>query len=323
MSTTAAGLELHFNDTQTDLNALKEADQMGQATESDAEILARFVRGFSIEVMPRTAEKIADFREILPQGTRVYIAHIEGTPVDQMIGAAKRIAGEGFPVMPHFTARAIRNQQELSQLIDGYQSEAGVRQALVLAGGITKPVGKFHSSLQLLRTELFDMAGFTDLHVAGHPEGNKDIDPDGGFTVTDASLREKQAFARNTDARMTLATQFVFDAAPVISWSERIAADGITLPIHVGVSGPAKIQTLIKFALACGVGPSLRVLQRRAADVSKMLKPIEPTGIARELALYKLRQTDSKISNIHVFPLGGIRIGAEWARRHAAVLPAR
>ena len=296
---------------------------MGQALIFDASLTAAFVRGFSIEVMPRTAEKIKDFRDILPQGTRVYIAHIEGTPVAQMIRAAKRITDEGFPVMPHFTARSIRNRDELVRLIDGYQSEAGVRQALVLAGGSTRPVGDFHSSVQLLRTGLFDQAGFTDLHVAGHPEGNRDIDPDGGFAGTDAALREKQSFSQNTDARMALATQFVFDAAPVIAWSERIAAAGITMPVHVGIAGPAKLQTLIKFALACGVGPSLRVLQRRAADISKLLKPIEPTAIVRELAQHKSRQIKSKIAKVHVFPLGGISAGAEWGRNHAASQPAR
>ena len=41
-----------------------------------------FLNGFSIEVMPRTAEKVENFRDILPAGTRVYIAHIEGTPIE-------------------------------------------------------------------------------------------------------------------------------------------------------------------------------------------------------------------------------------------------
>ena len=72
--------------------------------QSSAADLAHFIEGFSIEVMPRTAEKIEDFREILPSGTRVYIAHIEGTPIAEMVATAKRIAGEGFPVMPHFPA---------------------------------------------------------------------------------------------------------------------------------------------------------------------------------------------------------------------------
>ena len=61
-----------------------------------------------------------------------------------------------------------------------YQVEAGVKQGLILAGGIGMPRGEYHSSMQLLETGFFDDAGFTHLHVAGHPEGNKDIDPDGG-----------------------------------------------------------------------------------------------------------------------------------------------
>jgi methylenetetrahydrofolate reductase (NADPH) len=32
----------------------------------------------------------------------------------------------------------------------------------------------------LIESGLFDKAGFKRLHVAGHPEGSKDIDPSGG-----------------------------------------------------------------------------------------------------------------------------------------------
>ena len=76
---------------------------------------------------------------------------------------------------------------------------------------------------------------------------------------------------------MAIATQFCFEAGPVIAWADRLAAEGITLPIHIGVAGPAKLQTLIKFAVSCGVGASLRVLQKRAMDVTKLLLPYEPT----------------------------------------------
>ena len=60
------------------------------------------VAGYSIEVMPRTAAKIESFAELLPPGTRVYIANIEGTPFDDMVATARRIRSEGFAVMPHF-----------------------------------------------------------------------------------------------------------------------------------------------------------------------------------------------------------------------------
>ena len=51
-------------------------------------VIEAFLDGYSIEVMPRTAEKIEDFRALLPAGTRVYIAHIEGTAIEDMVATA-------------------------------------------------------------------------------------------------------------------------------------------------------------------------------------------------------------------------------------------
>ncbi|MEM1373091.1 MAG: methylenetetrahydrofolate reductase [Pseudomonadota bacterium] len=273
-----------------------------------------FLKGFSIEVMPRTAEKVDSFREILPEGTRVYIAHIEGTPIEDMVATARRLSDEGFPVMPHFPARIIKDQATLTDWIARYQGEAGVDQALLLAGGVTAPHGDFDSSMQLLESGAF--ADFKRLHVAGHPEGNKDIDPTGGTANVDAALRWKQAFSETTDAQMALATQFCFEAAPVIAWADSLRAAGITIPIHIGVAGPAKLQTLIKFSIACGVGASLRVLQRRAKDVTKLLLPFEPTEFLADLAAHKSAHPDFNIERVHFFPLGGIKTNATWTKEN-------
>ena len=104
---------------------------------------------------------------------------------------------------------------------------------------------------------------------------------------------------------MALATQFAFEAKPIIEWANGLKAAGVDLPIHIGIAGPAKLQTLIKFAIACGVGPSLKVLQKRAMDVSKLLLPYEPTDVVAELAaLQGCENPDFNITNVHFFPLG-------------------
>ena len=280
-----------------------------------------FLKGYSIEVMPRTAEKVADFRALLPRGTRVYIAHIEGTPIDEMVATARRIAGEGFDVMPHFPARIIHDKATLADWIARYR-HVGVKQALLLGGGVNTPAGDFDNSMQLIETGLFD--GFERLHVAGHPEGNKDIDKDGGDRIVLQALKWKTDFANRSDAKMAIATQFCFEAAPVIAWANRLAAEGITLPIHIGVAGPAKLQTLIKFAVSCGVGASLRVLQKRAMDVTKLLLPYEPTGFVSELAAHKAANPAFGIEQVHFFPLGGIKTNATWVTENggAAGVPA-
>lgn len=269
-----------------------------------------FLKGFSIEVMPRTAEKVESFRDILPAGTRVYIAHIDGTPIEDMVATAKRLNAEGFPVMPHFPARIIKDRATLLDWVARYKGEADVKQGLILAGGVAQPVGDFHTSMQLLESGAFD--GFDRLHVAGHPEGNKDIDPDGSDKMVMEAARWKSAFAERTDAKMAMATQFCFEAEPVIAWVDRLKAEGIALPVHIGVAGPAKLQTLIKFAIACGVGPSLRVLQKRAMDVTKLLLPYEPTEFVAALAAHKAKNPDFGIESVHFFPLGGIKTNATW-----------
>ncbi|MEH7826896.1 methylenetetrahydrofolate reductase [Gemmobacter denitrificans] len=273
-----------------------------------------FLQGFSMEVMPRTAEKVEDFRAILPKGTRVYIAHIEGTPIADMVATAKRIAGEGFDVMPHFPARIIPDRATLTDWIARYKGEAGVKQALLLGGGVNTPAGDYDSSMQLIETGLFD--GFERLHVAGHPEGNKDIDKDGGDAIVMQALKWKQDFANRTDAKMAIATQFCFEAGPVIDWVNKINAAGVSIPVHIGVAGPAKLQTMIKFAIACGVGPSLRVLQKRAMDVTKLLLPYEPTEFLADLAAHKAKTPSFGIESVHFFPLGGIKTNAQWATDH-------
>ena len=272
-----------------------------------------FLKDYSIEVMPRTAEKVESFRDLLPKGTRVYIAHIDGTPIDEMVATARRLTDEGYPVMPHFPARLIKDVTTLSEWISRYKNEAGVEQALVLAGGVAQPHGDFHSSMQLLETGEFGKAGFKHLHVAGHPEGSKDIDPDGTRSNVNDALRWKQAFSETSDAEMALATQFAFDADGIIKWVDDLAAMGITLPVHIGIAGPAKLQTLIKFAITCGVGPSIKVLQRRAMDVTKLLLPYEPTDVLTKLSAHKAANPDFNIASVHFFPLGGIKTNANWA----------
>jgi methylenetetrahydrofolate reductase (NADPH) len=289
----------------------------GGAQRVDLQV-ADFVAGYSIEVMPRTAARIESFAEILPHGTRVYVAHIEGTTIDEMVATAARIRAEGFDVMPHVPARHVPDVATLDVWLGRYAAEAGVDQALVLAGGRDTAVGALHSSMQLLETGLFDRHGFRRLHVAGHPEGNRDIDRGGGERLVSEALRWKQDFARRTDAEMALVTQFAFEAAPILAWMARIRAAGITLPVHVGIAGPAKLQTLIRFAASCGVGPSLDVLQKRARDVRKLVLPFEPWDVLRDLSAARRHDPGTAPAQVHFFPLGGIRACADWASARLA-----
>jgi methylenetetrahydrofolate reductase (NADPH) len=279
---------------------------------------AQMLQGYSIEVMPRTAARIADFKTLLPAGTRVYIAHIDGTPIEEMVATAKRLARDGFAVMPHFPARSIPDLATLQDWIARYQGEAGVDQALVLAGGNARPVGQFTSSIDMLQTGAFHKAGFTRLHVAGHPEGNRDIAADGSHAPLDEALRWKARHATETGVEMAIVTQFLFDAKTATDWIAHLRQEDIRLPVHLGLAGPAKLQTLLKFAIACGVGPSLSVLKKRARDLSKLLLPFEPDDLIAALAQEAHTRPEAMPAQLHLFPLGGIQTCADWAGRQGA-----
>ena len=278
-------------------------------------LVKNFIEGFSIEVVPNSAAKVESFAEILPNGTRVYIAHLsEKEDIKTMVATAKRINEEGFSVMPLIPARIIKNKAMVAEWISMYKNEANVDQALLLAGGSSDVLGEFDSSMQLIETGLFDQAGFKRLHVAGHPEGSKDIDPDGGSKNVSSALSWKQEFSKRTDAQMAIATQFCFDADAVSKWATNIKNNGIDIPIHIGIAGPAKLQTLLKSSIECGIGPSMKVLTKRAKDITKLLLPYKPTEILKGLAEHKKQDPELNIEQVHFFPIGGIKQTADFIK---------
>ena len=278
------------------------------------EAIKNFLDGFSIEVTPRAAAKIDNFADLIPKGTLIYIAHIEGTPIEEMVATAKKINEQGFSSMPHFPARIIKDKNVLQDWISKYQNEANVKNGLLIAGGANKPYGEYDSSIQLIESELFDKANFQNLHIAGHPEGSMDIDPDGSTKNVDQALSWKNEFSKRTDAKMAITTQFSFDADSVISWANNLKKSGIDIPIHIGIAGPAKLQTLLKYSIECGVGASIKIIQKRAMDLTKLLLPYKPTTIITDLANYKANNPSFNIEKVHFFPLGGVKQVSDFVK---------
>ena len=100
----------------------------------------------------------------------------------------------------------------------------------------------------------------------------------------------------------------------MIDWVEEIQTIGIDIPIHIGIAGPAKLQTLIKYSIECGVGTSLKILQKRAKDITKLLLPYKPTEIIKDLSQYKNDNPKFGIEKVHFFPFGGIKQTSNFAK---------
>ena len=60
------------------------------------------------------------------------------------------------------------------------------------------------------------------------------------------------------------------------------------------------------------MGPSLRVLQRRAADLARLMLPVDPTEVLAVLAAHKAAHPDFAVERVHFFPLGGIGATSDY-----------
>ncbi len=263
----------------------------------------------SIEISPKQAVESEDLPGLFPKGSRVYITDVGTDTAETLTAGAKRVTDLGYTAVPHFASRRLTTKSALEHRIQMMTSEAGVKDVLVIGGGLEKEAGEFSSTMEVLETGFFDKYGITHMGVAGHPEGS----PDFSDEVALEALRLKKAFSERSDINMRIVTQFGFDSAKFIKWAEGIKASGVDLPIHLGVAGPAKITTLLKFAAMCGVGNSLSFLKKRAGAILTMAAGFDPDEIV--LPIEKHWQTAggrSPIAQIHVFPFGGIKKSSEW-----------
>ncbi len=269
----------------------------------------QFVAGFSTEVTPGSAAKIANFREYLRAGTTVYITFLPGSDFVHTVQVAKRLRAEGFEPVPHFAARSIANAETLNEYLSRVVGEAGVDHVLCIAGAVDNPVGQFTDSMQILNTGLFDRHGIRQIAVAGHPEGSPDMTDE---SINNA-LQWKNAYSQTTDAKLYLVTQFVFESDPVIKWDQTIQQEGNTLPIRIGIPGLATVKTLLMHAKACGIGPSMKYLTRQAKNLSKLMTIKTPDVLVRDLAIHSRSNQQSGIVGMHMYPLGGLRRSAIWS----------
>lgn len=283
-------------------------------TDASAKPLAvpAFLSQLSVEITPRQAEKIPLLREKLAPGTRIFVALIDPADIEKQVEAVAALRGAGFEPVPHVPARFVRNRDDLARRLEAFVSQAKVGQALVLGGGAPQPLGEYDAAIQLLETGLFEANGITRIGMAGHPEGNPDIAKARGEAMLMTALKAKQAYLAEKGLKGFIATQFLFEAAPVAYWAKSLRDEGINLPIHVGVPGPATIKTLVKYAAMCGVGNSARFIRKQALNVTKLLTVSNPDAFVEGLAKLHIERPELNIAGPHLYPFGGFDKLLDW-----------
>jgi methylenetetrahydrofolate reductase (NADPH) len=269
-----------------------------------------FIRAASTEISTHDEDLLPALTNKLPAGMTVYVAHTPKASLEDVVRVAVKAQALGFQASPHIVARRLPGERALKEALAQLR-DAGVGQVLLIAGDLDRPVGRFHSTLEVIETGLLPESGIRRIGVAGHPEGHKSIGP---HALLDA-LRRKQEFGIRAGLEVHIVTQFGFNPEAVCAWDRRLTEAGISLPVHVGIAGPTPLPKLLKFAMQCGVGASMHSLVKNMSAMANLARlattPDEMLlGLIRGRAAY----SGSRLVQPHFYAFGGTIATATWLR---------
>ncbi len=285
-----------------------QAHSVGPAQAGLKERIIEFVGPASVELTSHEKDARRALSGLLPPGASVYVTHTPNSTIGDVASVACEVESWGYKAFPHIVARRIQSVRSLTEAL-GRLRDAGITRALLVAGDLSTPTGMFTSTQEILATGAFVRSGFTTLGVAGHPEGHSRIGP----TLLWSALRDKQEYAELTGTHMHIVSQFGFDPGAIARWEAELTKHGITLPVHVGIAGPASLRTLIKYAILCGIGASLSALMRNLSALSSM-RHLATTAdeILMQIVCVRDGPVARRIVQPHFFSFGGVAPNVRW-----------
>lgn len=262
---------------------------------------------FSLEMTGKDIAQLEEARAKIPPGTRVNVTFLGHEDLATRVAAARAVRELGFTPVPHVSARRIASEQDLEQFLAALAAIGASENLFVVAGDPAEPEGPYPDALSLLRSEKLGQYGVRRVSIAGYPEGHPEIAGDVLWTA----LADKAAHLHGLELGDSIITQFGFDAGAVLDWVEQVRRHGVTLPIRIGVPGPAGVRRLLSYARRFGVGTSAGIARKYGLSLTSLMSTAGPDRFLRELgARYDpARHGDIKL---HFYTFGGLAATASW-----------
>ena len=270
--------------------------------------LAAILSGPTFELIP--LRDAMDHAAFLPRGARVSVTASPLKGIEPTIALCEQLQAAGFRAVPHLSARMVRDRAHLADLID-WLDGAGVDRAFIV-GGDAKVPGDFPDGLSLIR----------EMKEIGHPLGEIGIPcyPQGHPFLADEvlldALRAKAPYA----SYMT--TQLCFDPGAIASWLAARRADGISLPVHVGLPGVTEPHRLLAISARIGVADTHRFLTKNIRFVARLIRSggfFRPDGLLEALAP-QIADPVAGISGLHLYTFNAVEPTETWRRRYLSRL---
>jgi methylenetetrahydrofolate reductase (NADPH) len=265
--------------------------------------LEALLRDPRYEVFPAKGTEQAVL-EWVPRGMTVTVTASPVKGLDATIDLTERLAARGYRVVPHLAARSVTGEQHLADIIARLKA-AGVDDVFVPGGDATHPAGPFDSALPLLERLAELGSPFGRIGITGYPESHPKIHDD----ITIQSMWDKRKYASYIVSNVT------FDAAGLARWIQRVRARRVTLPLYVGLAGPAERTRLLRMAAVAGASESARFIGRHPGWVLRFWVPggYSPDRLL-DRAAGVLTAPDSGVAGLHLFTFNQLQQTEHWRR---------
>jgi len=269
--------------------------------QSKMRLLAELLCSPRYEVIP-TKSIESSVVEAVPKDVTMTVTASPTKGLEATLDLTERLIGRGYRVVPHISARLVRDEVHLKDIVEQLQG-LGIDDVFVPAGDADPPAGTYVAALDVL-TELTAMGRpFGSVGITGYPESHPAIEDD----VTVQSMWDKRRHATY------IVSNLCFDHAILARWIDRVRRRGIQIPIYVGVAGPVERTKLLAMATKIGVGESTRFLTGHA---SWFLRFAAPGGYSPERLLDRcapvLVKPESRIGGLHIFTFNQVAETERW-----------
>jgi methylenetetrahydrofolate reductase (NADPH) len=233
----------------------------------------KMLKSARFEVIPMKG--VVEEAVTLPAGSVVTVTASPRKGIEATFTLSEELAGRGFRVVPHLTARQVRDKSHLHEIVDRL-SAGGFEDVFIIGGDITEPVGTYDSSSALIADMVVMGNRPRRIGVAAYPEGHPLINREALMQA----LKAKQPFANY------MVTQICFDPQIIGKWLADVRANGITLPVYIGIPGILKRSKLLEISLRVGVGDSTRFLKNHLGMVARLLQHdmYNPSSLVKKIA---------------------------------------
>jgi methylenetetrahydrofolate reductase (NADPH) len=228
--------------------------------------------------------------------------------LEPTLAVAERLAAAGYAVVPHLSARLLRDRAHLEEIVARLLA-AGVRELFVPAGDASEP-GVFHGAAELLAAmgplrDRFDAIGIT-----GYPETH--------HLISDEETI--QAMFAKAPMATYIVSQICFDAGVTSAWIAEVRRRGTALPIWVGLPGRVDRAKLLSVSVKIGLGESARFLNRHRGWLAQLVtRQFRPDPLLRRLAP-TLADPGANVAGFHFFTFNEVERTERWRRRALARL---